>query len=84
LDYNKLRECISKQERISYNKPDVNNEKQIRIKFNKEINREITYNYLLYKKEKRMQTFFEIFNCNIELVRIEEDKIIVRSILKLE
>ena len=77
----KLRESISRQERTTYDKPQINNEKQIKVKFNKEISRELTYKHLLYKKEGNLEKFFETFNCSNELVKIEDDKIVVIKLL---
>ena len=73
-----------KQERLTYNKPEVNNERQIRIKFNKEITKEVIYNYLLYKKDKRLEIFFEIFNSKKNIIRVEGQNVIVANLLKLD
>ena len=79
----KLRECLSRQEKTTYDKPNINNEKQIRSKFNKEIVRELTYKYLYYKKERKLEKFLQEVNCRNEFVKFENGKIIVNSLLEL-
>ena len=79
----KLRECITKQERFAHDKPGIDNERQIKIKFNKEIAKEITYNYFLYRKDNKLEIFYSIFNCKKEIITIEEEKIRVIDILQV-
>ena len=73
----KLRETISKQERTTYDKPHVNNEKQIRSKFNKEIVKEMTYRFLLHKKEDTLDKFVGWFECAKDIFEIVDEKIVV-------
>ena len=73
----KLREIISKQEKATHDKPQVNNEKQIRVKFNKEIVKELTYRYLLHKKEDTVDKFIKLFECAKEIFKLVDDRIVV-------
>ena len=77
----KLRQCIIKQERIAYDKPNINNEKQIRLRFNKEITRETIYKYHLYRKDKNLPAFFRIINCKKKIFNIENEKIDILELL---
>ena len=73
----KLRETISKQEKTTYDKPHVNNEKQIRSKLNKEIVKEMTYRFLLHKKDDTLDKFVGWFECAKDIFEIVDEKIVV-------
>ena len=75
----KLREIISKQEKITYDKPHINNERQIKLKVNKDIVKEMTYKYLLHKKEDTLDRFNLWFGTAKDLVKMEDEKIVVVS-----
>ena len=77
----KLRECIGRQERISHDKPRINNEKQIKLNINKEIAKKITYKYYLYKKDNNLDTFYKIFNCKRELISVQGERLIITELL---
>ena len=76
----KLRECTGRQERLSHDKPGINNEKQIKLKFNKEIAKELTYKYYLYKKDNNLDTFYKTFNCKRELISVQGETIIIAEL----
>ena len=80
----KLREIVSKQEKATYDKPHVNNEKQIKLKFNKEILKEMTYKYLLHKREGTLNRFHEWFGTARDLFQMKDEKIaIVSNLLEI-
>ena len=73
----KLRESIVKQEKTTYDKPHVNNEKQTRSKFNKEIVKEMTYRFLLHKKEDALDKFVGWFECAKDIFEFVDEKIFI-------
>ena len=74
----KLREAIVKQERLIYNKEGyINSYVQIQTRANKEISKEIIYHYHIAKKENKLETFFKFYNSKIEIVKLENENLII-------
>ena len=80
----KLRQCILKQDRVSYEKPGLNNIKQIKNRMNDEMAKEIIYNYYLFKKENKLTKFYDIYNHHVDLFDLNnENKFTIPKIFEV-
>ena len=80
----KLRESIVKQERISHNKPGLDNIKLIKKRVNEEVCKEIIYNYYVFKKENNLTKFNEIYNDHVVFLDMgKENKVKVMKIFDI-
>ena len=72
----KLREIVGKCERTFHNTPkNINFYSLITKKFKAQIQKEIIYNFHVYKKNKKEFLFFKNYNCKVNLVENNNGKL---------
>ena len=78
----KLRETIGKHEKTFHeNHQNINSITRIKNDFNKQIQKEITYMYQLYKKQNKLNLLYLEYNSKFEMFTVENDKVTVKDLM---